>query len=308
MTNILYEQKHLYTTDVKMAEKDRLECRILSELFSDGYISENFVFAGGGSLSKAYRLSPRIGQDIDLACSDFEELPDNRTGNRLRRFNDKFKEFVFDVLKPKFNYIINQDQRFLIVTDREWRSLNNNEQWLTHPVLHILYKSEHDTSTQELCIEIIPRQYQKSAISYKTVVPYSTGVALNTVIPTAAYEQTFWDKIFALHCNSVAARPRFDQCYSRHYYDVAILAPRVVLDATQNMLTDIAKYQARHTTRGISPDIKTCDINLLPNDAVLYKLEDDYTQMAAKRFIAPAESWNTIVQKLQSLNQDLKTL
>lgn len=309
----MYYTKHMTNNKVlcdasaKMAEKDQLECRILSELFSDSYINENFVFAGGGTISKSYRFSPRIGQDIDLACADFTEIPDDRSKKRLGNFRKQFKNFVFDVLRPKINYIINQDQRFLIVTDREWRSLINQEQWLSSPTLHVLYKSAHDAGTHDVCIEIIPRKYRPSAVSYQSVVPYSTGTPLAS-IPTVAYDQTFWDKIFALHSNSQTTRPHFDHFYSRHYYDVATLAPMVTLADTQYMLSDIAQYQARYTTRGINPAIKPQDIRLLPGDSTLYKLENDYQKMTAETFSGAAESWDAIVQKLQALNQDLKTL
>lgn len=290
----------------EMTEKDYLECLILDKLFSDAYICDNFVFAGGASLSKSYRMTNRIGQDIDLVCSDFDDIPDNHSRKQLDKFRKRFKATVFSDLKQKIGEVINKNQQFLIMTDGDWRGLKNTEQFMTSPTLHLMYKSEFSTNLGHLCIEIIPRKYPVSSITYSDVIPYSIGQSIGD-IPTVRYEQTFWDKVYALHSNSVAARPHFNQFFSRHYYDVATIASRIDLPATWDMLLDIERHQAKYTLKHIAPLESFNDVHLLPDADTLHKLGVDYAA-ADDRFLTARDDWNQIVHKLEKLNRKLKTL
>ncbi|MBP3340123.1 MAG: nucleotidyl transferase AbiEii/AbiGii toxin family protein [Alphaproteobacteria bacterium] len=290
-------------TNPRLAEQDYLECQLLSMLFQDEFISENFVFTGGATLSKSYSFSTRIGQDVDLALVNFTDVPPDRSKKQLSKFRKTFKQYVFGDLKAKIAQIINDDGRFQIITDHDWPSPENVGRVASSPALHLLYQSEFGNG--HLCLEITPRRYPVSAISYRGVLPYSCNAPLG-VIPTVAYEQTFWDKVFALHSNANATTPHCDKCFSRHYHDVAMLAPHVNLDDTYPMLNDTIRYQTRHTTKEITL-AHARDALLVPDDKTLYKLSDDYYAMSGA-FTGAQTSWNTIVQTLQNLTQDLRTL
>lgn len=251
-------------------------------------------------------MTNRIGQDIDLVCSDFDDIPDNHSRKQLDKFRKRFKATVFSDLKQKIGEVINKNQQFLIMTDGDWRGLKNTEQFMTSPTLHLMYKSEFSTNLGHLCIEIIPRKYPVSSITYSDVIPYSIGQSIGD-IPTVRYEQTFWDKVYALHSNSVAARPHFNQFFSRHYYDVATIASRIDLPATWDMLLDIERHQAKYTLKHIAPLESFNDVHLLPDADTLHKLGVDYAA-ADDRFLTARDDWNQIVHKLEKLNRKLKTL
>lgn len=288
-----------------LAEKDYLECLILDSLFNDNYIESNFAFAGGGSITKSYPMSQRIGQDLDLACSDFEEVPENRTKKQLNNFKKKFKEFVFDVLKPKINYIINQNQQFMIMTDKDWKVLKNEEQFISSPTLHILYKSAFGSEMGHLCLEIIPRKYPKEIITYRSVNPYAINQEIGH-IPTVRYEQTFWDKVYALHSTTISETTQIRENFSRHYYDVVQLSSSVNMENTKDMLFSIVKHQEKYTTRGINlTEFK--DVELIPNEEKLKKVSDDYDRMA-KKYINNPNSWPFMLKKLIEINGKIKTL
>ena len=85
-----------------------------------------------------------------------------------------------------------------------------------------------------------------------------------------------------------------------------MLAPHVNLDDTYPMLNDTIRYQTRHTTKEITL-AHARDALLVPDDKTLYKLSDDYYAMSGA-FTGAQTSWNTIVQTLQNLTQDLRTL
>lgn len=294
------------TANPKLAEKDYLECTVLDELFREPYFGDNFVFAGGGSITKSYKLCQRIGQDLDLSCQTFESLPDAPTKRELIKFKRRFKEYVFDDIKYKINAAINQSQQFMIMTDRDWHVLENKEQFMSFPTLHFLYKSAFDTSMGHICIEMIPRRYAPDTVRFRTVVPYSTGCAIGR-IPTVRYEQTFWDKVYALHSVATGAVPRLRESFSRHYYDVAKISPRVNLGATGHMLADIESYQRRHTTKDVAPIMSMQNVQLIPDDTVLARLENDYCDLSRTSIQVPVP-WASIICTLQKLNNKIKSL
>lgn len=288
----------------QLAERDYLECSILDKLFQTPYFSNKCVFAGGGSIIKSYNLCHRATQDLDLSYQDFDDIPETPTKRQLNKFKRRFKDFVFDELKPKIGDAINPDQQFMIMTDRDWHVLENKEQFMSYPTLHILYKSAFDTNMGHICIEIIARKYDAETVRFRSVVPYSTGVGIGN-IPTVRYEQTFWDKIYALHSTAVTDAPRLRESFSRHYYDTANIWSRVDLPATQHMLAKIERYQMKYTTRAIASIDAMRNVRLIPDSTTLARLEADYNNNIQH---GTKESWSQIVRTLQHLNRQINTL
>lgn len=292
------------TQNPRLAEQDYLECAVLDALFRDEYIFENFIFTGGATLSKSYSIGGRIGRDIDLGLINFTDVPRDRSQKQLWNFKKRFKRFTFSELRDKIAQTINQHSRFEIITDHDWPSPETTERVASSPALHMLYKSEFGTG--HLCIEVMPRHYRPSVITCRGLLPYALEKPFGN-IPTVSYEQTFWDKVFALHSNANTPKPHYDKSYSRHYYDVAALTPFIDLDKTHELLSDTIEYQTRHTTKKI--DLTTArDAIIIPDDKTLYKLSDDYYAMSGTFIEQPQTSWNTVVQILQNLNQDLRSL
>jgi len=285
------------------AERDYIECQILDTIFADTFLGNKLIFAGGATLAKSYKLCHRISRDLDLSCTEFTDLPSDRTRRQLHKFKNRFKEFVFDQLRTEINYAINQNRRFMITTDREWRVLHNPEQRVSYPVLHILYKSILNGSVNYICIEIIPRKYDASAISYQTTVPYSISVPTHK-IPTVAYEQTFWDKVFALHSIANGTLPRDSAFFSRHYFDVAQISDKIKIDDTFHLFNNTVEYQKIYTTKDIAPISSAADICLIPDPATLGTLMAEYNSHQDQFLQTPPE-WRYIVKKLFALKSRL---
>lgn len=283
-----------------------MECEILNKLFEEKSAFDTLVFAGGATLRKSYNICPRISHDIDLATNEFDELPIARTRCQLKKHIANFKEFVFDVLMPRINYTINQDRRFMISTDREWRALHNPEQQTSYPTLHVLYQSMLNKMFQHICIEIIPRKYDKAVINYRSAVPYSTKEP-TSFIPTVAYEQTFWDKMFALNSFATINKPANSFFISRHYYDVATIMPLINLHATQNMLKNSVLYQQIYTTKNITNIHSPADLTLLPAPAILLELKQDY-EARNEEFLTQPPQWSEIMQQLARLQQQCRQI
>lgn len=291
----------------RIAERDYLECTVLNDLFQDVYFQENCIFAGGATLSKAYGLSDRINEDIDLVCSDFTDIPDIHSRKRLQKFRRQFKEFVFDVLRPRINYIANQNQRYMILTDRDWRVLVNREDPLSSPTLHLMYKSAFHGDMGHMCIEIIPRKYTHDAIDSHFITPYGT-TRLFGEIPVVSLAQTFWDKVYAITSTNAQTAPVFRPMFSRHYADVAKIEPYVNLHATQHMFADIVAHQSKYTTRDTNAQIQTtADVNLVSSPETMARLGNDFANMRPQFHKQPPQ-WTNIVNKLQIINNNIKSI
>ncbi len=288
------------------AERDYIECKILESMFADESLVSSLVFAGGATLCKSYGLCRRISHDLDFASGEYTDLPAGRSKRQLQNFKNDFKNFVFDVLRPRINYAINQDKRFMMATDREWRALHNPEQQMSYPTLHVLYSSVITGGLEHVCIEVIPRTYHPDAVSYHAVVPYSLNRPMGQV-PTVAYQQTFWDKVFALHSFVQGGLPRNRFFLTRHYYDVARIAPHVNLPETYHLFRDTVAYQTKYTTKDIAPIASSADIHIVPDEPTSTKLDNEYAEMR-DNFLETPPAWPAITRNLQALQAKLTDL
>lgn len=285
------------------AERDYMECQILDTLFAAPSLRDNLLLSGGATITKSYHISYRISQDLDLIWTDFNDVPPDRSRRQLRRFKDRFKEFVFDQLRPGIHYAINQDLRFMITTDREWRALHSAKPQASFPTLHLLYKSMLNNSLNRICIEIMPRKYDPSAISFRKVVPYSLN-APTREIPMVIYAQTFWDKVFALHSIANGLSKHNNDFISRHYFDVAQMADMVNIGETYHLFQDTIAYQNIYTAKEFAPINNATEICLIPDAATLCGLATDY-YAHNNLFIEPQPGWDKVVDKLQALKMRL---
>lgn len=287
------------------AERDYIECRIMNEMFQTPYFCDNFIFTGGGTFSKAYRIGNRINRDIDFACLDFKELSENSSINQIGKFNGKFKKYVFTDLKDRIEAIIKDFGKFNIITDRQWRAEHVTTQKNSAPTLHVEYQSMLDPNTKNCVnLEFIPRHYAAHKIEYHTVAPYMIeDNSFTTQIPTITYSQTFWDKVYALYVINQQGICR--EGLSRHFYDVAHVEPFVKLAETQSMFMDTAKYQQIYTTRNLQKPESVSEINIVPKQADAELLGKDYDE-SLSQYQQPIVQWPFVMVAIENLNQKLK--
>ncbi len=288
------------------AERDYMECAILQNLFTDQIFADQLVFAGGATLTKAYNICSRISHDIDLACTSFQEISSQRSKGQLRKFRKRFKDFICSTMLDQINYMINQDGRFKITTDRDERKSQNPEQNAPYPTLHIKYNSALNGRPQKIFIEITPRKYSADAISHPAITPYSIHETSGQ-IPTVAISQTFWDKIFALHSVATTGMPKNSFFLSRHYFDVSQMMDIVNLAETHHMFRDTVDYQSRYTTKDIQPIKTASDIQLVPDATILDTIGTDYAA-CTKEFLSTPPQWRDIVSRINILQQTIHNL
>lgn len=289
------------------AERDYIECNILNQIFQFPYFCNNFVFTGGGTISKIYHMGNRINQDLDLACFDFKEVLPTRSVGQLGKFKSRFRDYIFTELKEKIETGLSEFGKFQIITDAQWRAEHPELPRHSTSTLHIQYASMVNPKLKDyISIEFIPRHYSSDKIKFNSVVPYSIKESeVSTKIPNIKFEQTFWDKIYALY--SINKNGVSRDSLSRHFYDVIHIVPYVTLEETQNMFWDTVEYQKLYTTKNLQMPNKTSGLDIVPDTEKSQVLEQDYSANK-DQYITPIVPWEYIMLGTNQLQQKIRGL
>ena len=126
-------------------------------------------------------------------------------------------------------------------------------------------------------------------------------------------ERTFWEKATILHHE--ANRPADSNLplrYSRHYYDLAMLASSPIKSSALdgfNLLNDVVEFKQKFYPRNWAKyeECLTGNLKLSPPDHRMKMLQDDYRQMRAMIF-GNYPDFSDILDKLQQLENEINLL
>lgn len=299
-------------------EKDFWVCWILDALFSSESWGRSMIFKGGTSLSKVFKCINRFSEDVDLIL-DWRILgytDDNLWNERSTTQKDKlFKEVSLktnDYLKTSFipqfeseleNKLQNsipvefQEEPILCVNIEYPRAFTNSyilpvirleigplAEWVPH--------STHTISS--FAAETFPNFFKN---------PEFTIEAIDV-------ERTFWEKATILH--QQAMRGYISPRYSRHYYDLAMMAAGEIktnafkrIDLLQNVVAFKQQFYPSKSARyelAIPGTMK-----LLPSENLLQELASDYKKME-EMFYVKAPSFEDIITILNALENEINSV
>ena len=123
-------------------------------------------------------------------------------------------------------------------------------------------------------------------------------------------ERTFWEKATILHHE--AHRPKDNpqpSRYSRHYYDMYMMANSEVKQTALNnlhILDDVVDFKKRFYPRGwANYDLaKPGTIKLIPEKSIIKNLKKDYTFMGNMIF-GETPSFDEVMNTIESLEQQI---
>ena len=132
-------------------------------------------------------------------------------------------------------------------------------------------------------------------------------------VHTIVAKRTFWEKATILHHE--ANRPDDSPIpprYSRHYYDLAMMAKSDVKDDALKdikLLQNVVEFKERFYPRGWAKyeDAKIGTLKLLPPDFRLIELEKDYKAMGNMIFDKYI-SFDEIIKTLEELEKKINSL
>lgn len=299
-----------------IVEKDFWVCWTMGRLFAQPDLARLLMFKGGTSLSKVFNLIERFSEDIDLildwrvVVGEDDPLAD-RSHNKQDALNKtidvKAVDYIGGELLAMISQAVDPVSRCELAAD-DLHALN------------VQYPAAFSDAylRPEVRLEIGPLAAWMPYDSYR-IRPYAAEAfpqlfkQADCAVQAIRAERTFWEKATILHHE--AHRPENSPQplrYSRHYYDLAMMANSPVKDtalADLGLLADVVAFKQRFYPRGWAHyELATPGtFRLLPSGHVLAAIEKDYAQMRNMIF-GRYPGFDEIMETLRTLEVEINGL
>lgn len=299
-------------------EKDVWVCWVLQALFTmPGRLP--MAFKGGTSLSKVFGAIARFSEDVDITLDyrgldgSFDPFAEGVSKTRLKKFSEDLKSFVrdhaYDVVAPHIQKTLVAEFDSNAAAFRLELSENGEQMRLHYP--SVLEKPS-DYVGNSVLIEFGGRNITEPNAEHKVepdIAPHVTGLAFpRSTVSVLSPARTFWEKATLMHveCQRNEFRASAERL-SRHWYDLAMLADRDHGQAAiddRALLADVVKHKKVFYNASYAnyDACLTGQLRLIPEDAVLAALRDDFQSMiSAGMFIGEPPTFDAIVDRLRAL-------
>jgi hypothetical protein len=310
-----------------IVEKDFWVCWVLKQLFSIESLSGRLLFKGGTSLSKIFHAINRFSEDIDLAV-DYVAL--GFSGERDPRREDISKTRRNAILAGmmvecqryiggEFLDALNTRCREILGTDGAW-GLDVSRQDPNVVQFHYPTASAKglDYLNPQVVLELgthaefVP--HDNFTIRSFAAEEFPNVVADGEVAVVALLaKRTFWEKATILHAeyHRPPEKPLPDR-YSRHYYDVAMMAQakiRAEALSDLDLLAQVVRHKETFYPSGWAHYelAHPGSLRLVPREERIAALERDYRNMDVMIFGEPP-AFREILVTLTTLEQEIDQL
>ena len=299
-----------------IVEKDFWVCWTLGRLFAHPDLSRLLMFKGGTSLSKVFNLIERFSEDIDLILDWRVVVGENdplaeRSHTKQDALNKMIEAKAVDYIGGELLATISQMVDPICRCEVAENDLH---------AINVMYPAAFADAylRPEVLLEIGPLAAWLPCDSYR-IRPYAAEMfpqlfqQADCAVQTIRAERTFWEKATILH--QEAHRPEDSPQplrYSRHYYDLAMMANSAVKDvalANLALLGDVVAFKQRFYPRGWAryDQAKPETFKLMPSGHVLAAIEKDYVQMRAMIF-GRYPDFAEIMETLRTLEKEINAL
>jgi len=298
-----------------IAEKDFWVTWVLSKIFSDPHLSTLMIFKGGTSLSKAFHLIERFSEDIDLILDWRTVIDTDPRVPKTKTAQDKLNK---EINAKAADYIKNELLSLITLALAPYCTCIPDEK--DGLIINVQYPSSFDDPylRPEILLEIGPLaswlpygEYAVQSFASEEFPTLFTNPICN--VKAIVAERTFWEKATILH--QEANRP-LDKAmlprYSRHYYDLAMMAQSHVKEAALRDLdlleTVVAfKQQFYPSAWANYENAKVGSLKLVPPQERITELTKDYDAMRSMIF-GNYPSLNEIITILKDLEAEINHL
>jgi hypothetical protein len=299
-----------------IVEKDFWVCWTLGRLFAHPELSRLLMFKGGTSLSKVFNLIERFSEDIDLILDWRVVIGDDnplaeRSATKQEALNKtidaKAVDYIGGEMLAIISNVVDPICRCELATD-DLHALN------------VMYPAAFSDAylRPEVRLEIGPLAGWMPFDDYR-IKPYAAEAfpqvfrQADCAVQAIRAERTFWEKATILHheANRPVSSPQ-PLRYSRHYYDLAMMAAAPVKDAALAdlaLLEDVVEFKQRFYRRPWAnyDQAKPGTFRLIPTGHVLAAVEKDYAQMRNMIF-GRFPSFAEIMETLHKLEAEINEL
>jgi Nucleotidyl transferase AbiEii toxin, Type IV TA system len=305
-------------------EKDFWVCWVLKQLFSIEALSGRLLFKGGTSLSKVFQAINRFSEDIDLAV-DYAAL--GFTGNRDPRREDISKTrraaLLDEMMVACQRYVSSEFLATLKTRSRD--ILGTGDDWslqvslLDPNVIQFRYPTASSKALSYVAPQVVLELGTHAEFvphDRFTIRSFVAEIFPNLIedgdvaVDALLAKRTFWEKATILHAEYYrpSAKPLPDR-YSRHYYDVAMLAQRPMRSealADMALLAQVVRHKETfYPSAWARYDLaRHGSFRLLPGEKRIEALERDYRNMEVMIFGEPP-AFDIIMETLAVLEEDI---
>jgi Nucleotidyl transferase AbiEii toxin, Type IV TA system len=288
-----------------IVEKDFWVCWMLKQLFSTDALSGRLLFKGGTSLSKIFHAIKRFSEDIDLAV-DYVALGFTGERDPRREGISKTKRtgILDDMMVACHEYIAGE---FIIALSARCQEiLGASDNWsldvseIDPNVVRFRYPAAATGSLSYVAPQVVlelgthaefvphDRFSIRSFVAEEFPNLMEGGGDVGVVALVA--RRTFWEKATILHAEFFRPLTKgLPNRYSRHYYDVAMLAQgpiRTEAFADMGLLGPVVRHrQVLYPVAWARYELaQPGSVHLLPADERRAALERDYRDMGVMIF------------------------
>lgn len=309
--SVFNEIKEKLNVSLKAAEKDWWVCHVIQALFQLR-CADALTFKGGTSLSKAWGITERFSEDVDISIdkSFFGLTGDTRSArDRIRKLSRAYiqKEipgeldstlWVYGAEERLVEYIprtdSDADPTVLLV---HYHSVLPKDPYIKESV-RVEFSCRNLREPREV------REVRPFAVELSPVIDFDP-LAVPTVVPT----RTCLEKVFLLHEEFQKNYPRHRRM-SRHLYDLWRLDKTGWLDKA---LADRALYDTLVQHRSVFNAIRGIDyaghtpdrLNIIPPADKLPLWEEDYRFMQDQFIYGESPDWSELLDGLRSIQERL---
>jgi hypothetical protein len=306
-----------------VVEKDFWVCWTLKQLFAIDALRDRLLFKGGTSLSKIYHAINRFSEDIDLAV-DYVALgfKDDRDPRQEGLSKTKRAAILAEMMVACQQYIGNEFISVLrghceeILGSGEVWNLAVSEQ--DPNVVRFQYPSAAPT------LDYIKPQVILELGTHAEFVPHDRFTVRafaaeefpavftepDVAVTSLLAKRTFWEKATILHAEFYRPPAKaLPDRYSRHYYDLAMLAQSPVRGealADIALLDQVVRHKETFYPSGWARyDLaRVGSLRLIPTEERRAALERDYRSMSVMIFGQPPP-FGEITEVLTALEQEI---
>lgn len=315
----------------KALEKDWWVSLVLKALFETQY-SSYFVFKGGTSLSKGYRLIQRFSEDIDIALSPeafgrkYKSKPSHSYVKRMKKEGCTFTSTLLKEALAQSLYTVGIKADTLVVTadrvspgrpDKDPQTLYVQYRSLYPPHAYLRDEVKVEFSVRSL---VEPHENVPIQSLLWEYFPNKAYEEIPAIIRTTLPAKTFLEKLFLLH----EKFPRISKLEnkkelltvergSRHLYDVVKMDEDGIADsvmANPELYTTLVLHR-RHWIRLKGVDYNSLHpttLSFVPPQETIEKYRADYAVMLKEMIYVPYHDFETLLEKLRDLNKRFKNM
>lgn len=302
---------------IAVVEKDFWVCWTLKQLYEHPELSKQLIFNGDTSLSKVYGLIDRFSEDIELVLDwrvvdGVQDPMGKRSKTKQRELNEALNEkacaYIADTLVPRLKEALGSHCDLEVKPDEIDQA-------------HIVQVRYPKTTKTDGLLPYIQLEIGPLASwlphSEHTVTPYAAEAfpdqfdAPQYFVRAIDAERTFWEKATILHHE--AHRPTdsvVPERYSRHYYDLCLMAADEPLKASAlgklELLDGVVLFKKKFYPRGWAnyDEAKPGTLKLIPPALILNAMQKDYTAMQEMIF-GRCPSFKEIIISLTALENEI---